>query len=168
MIEAELVADEERPAGSALLTFAVVPRPVHLVDIRIEMTPGRRLMNQNSTNEVLDTDYFAELGIGAVAPGVVGVDLRPVVSNTVGALHGAVHASLIDEASASLARSMFGDGAVTTDMHLAYLELGRVGPVTATATSIGDPADGHLTASVEVRDGDGALVSTATTQVVAP
>ncbi len=168
VIEAELVADEERPAGSALLTFAVVPRPVHLVDITIDMTPGRRLMNQNSTNEVLAADYFAELGIGSVAPGVVSVDLRPVVSNTVGALHGAVHASVIDEASASLARSMLGDGAMTTDMHLAYLELGRVGPVTATATSIGDPADGHLTASVEVRDGDGALVSTATTQVIAP
>ena len=55
VIEADLTADEERPAGSALLTFAVVPRPVHLVDITIEMTPGRRLMNQNSANEVLET-----------------------------------------------------------------------------------------------------------------
>ncbi len=167
VIEADLTADEERPAGSALLTFAVVPRPVHLVDITIEMTPGRRLMNQNSLNEVLETTYFEELGIAASSPGVVSVDLRPVIANTVGALHGAIHASVIDEASTSLARALLGTEAITTDMHLAYLELGRIGPITATASPVGDPADGHLTASVEVRDGAGVLVSTATTQVVA-
>ena len=100
-------------------------------------------------------------------PGIASIELRPVVCNTVGALHGAVHASLIDEASASLARSLFNGGAVTTDMHLAYLDLGRVGPLTATATAIGGPANGRLTASVDVHDGNGALVSTATTEVVA-
>lgn len=167
IIEADLTADGERPAGSALLTFAVVPRPVHLVDITIEMTPGRRLMNQNSTSETLETAYFEELGVRAHTAGVVEVDLRPVVSNTVGALHGAIHAAAIDEASASLARSLFGGDAITTDVHLAYLELGRVGPITATATAVGSTDSGHLTAAVEVRDGHGVLISTATTQVVA-
>ena len=167
VIEAELLADGERPAGSALLTFAVVPRPEHLVNIVIDMTPGRRLMSRNSAHETLTSDYLEELDLRAEAPGRVSIELRPVVSNTVGALHGAIHASLIDEASASLARSQFGCDALTTDMHLAYLELGRIGPITATATAIGGVADGRLTASVEVRDGHGALVSTATTEVVA-
>jgi len=167
VIEAELLADGERPAGSALLTFAVVPRPEHLVNIVIEMTPGRRLMSRNSAHEQLVSNYLDELEIHANEPGRVTVELRPVVSNTVGALHGAIHASLIDEASVSLARSHFGSDAITTDIHLAYLELGRLGPITATATAIGGPADGRLTAWVDVRDGNGALVSTATTQVVA-
>lgn len=167
VIEAKLLADDERPAGSALLTFAVVPRPEHLVNIVIDMTPGRRLMSRNSAQELLESEYLDELEISADAPGHVSVELRPVVSNTVGALHGAIHASLIDEASVSLARSMLGTDAITTDMHLAYLELGRIGPITATATAVGGPADGRLTASVDVRDGTGALVSTATTEVVA-
>ena len=167
VIEAELLADGERPAGSALLTFAVVPRPEHLVNITINMTPGRRMMNANSAHERLESNYFDELQLAAAAPGVVTIELRPVVCNTVGALHGAIHASLIDEASASLGRSMFGTDAITTDIHLAYLELGRVGPLTATATAIGDATNGRLTTAVEVRDGNGELVSTATTEVVA-
>ena len=167
VIEAELLADGERPAGSALLTFAVVPRPEHLVNITINMTPGRREMNANSEHEHLESYYFDELEIAAATPGVVAIELRPVVCNTVGALHGAIHASIIDEASASLGRSLFGTEAITTDIHLAYLELGRVGPLTATATAIGEAANGRLTIAVEVRDGNRELVSTATTEVVA-
>lgn len=167
VIEAELLADGERPAGSALLTFAVVPRPEHLVNITINMTPGRRKMNANSEHEKLESNYFDELELLVTTPGVTTIELRPVVCNTVGALHGAIHASLIDEASASLGRSAFGTDAITTDLHLAYLELGRVGPLTATATAIGGPANGRLAASVDVRDGNGELVSTATTEVVA-
>ena len=167
VIEAELLADGERPAGSALLTFAVVPRPEHLVNITLNMAPGRRMMNANSAHEKLEANYFDELELRADTPGVASIELRPVVSNTVGALHGAIHASLIDEASASLGRSLFDGDAVTTDMHLAYLDLGRVGPLTATASSIGNPADGRLTTAVDVHDGNGALVSTATAEVVA-
>ncbi len=167
VIEAELLADDERPAGSALLTFAVVPRPEHLVNITIDMTPGRRKMNANSTHEKLEMSYLDELELRVSQPGIASIELRPAVCNTVGALHGAIHASLVDEASASLARSFFDGGAVTTDMHLAYLDLGRVGPLVATATAIGGPSGGRLTASVDVHDGNGALVSTATTEVVA-
>ena len=167
VIEAELLADDERPAGSALLTFAVVPRPEHLVNITIDMTPGRRKMNANSTHEKLEMSYLDELELRVSQPGIASIELRPVVCNTVGALHGAIHASLVDEASASLTRSFFDGGAVTTDMHLAYLDLGRVGPLTATATAIGGPSGGRLTASVDVHDGNGELVSTATTEVVA-
>ena len=35
---------------------------------------------------------------------------------------------MIDEASASLGRHLLGEGAETTDVHLAFLELGRPGP----------------------------------------
>lgn len=166
VIEADLLADGERPAGAALLTFAIVPRPEHLVNITIDMTPGRRMMSRNSEFETLSTDYFDELHIVSHAPGFASVDLRPVVSNTVGALHGAIHAALIDEASASLGRAQFDGSAVVTDMHLAYLELGRVGPLEAHASFVGQGTQDRLSAVVEVRDGNGTLVSYATTEVV--
>ncbi len=165
VIEAELLADGERPAGSALLTFAVVPRPEHLVNITIDMTPGRRMMNRNSEQEHLTTDYLDELQLLVTGPGNARIELHPAVCNTVGALHGAVHASLVDEASASLARSLLGCDVVTTDMHLAYLELGRVGPLSATAISVGGPSSDHVSAVVEIRDGNEMLVSYATTEV---
>ncbi|CAB4791550.1 unannotated protein [freshwater metagenome] len=165
VIEAELLADGERPAGSALLTFAVVPRPEHLVNITIDMTPGRRMMNRNSEHEHLEIDYLDELQLLVTAPGSARIELHPTVCNTVGALHGAVHASLVDEASASLARALLGRDVVTTDMHLAYLELGRVGPLSATALSVGGPSSDHVSAVVEIRDGNGMLVSYATTEV---
>lgn len=167
VIEADLLADGDRPAGSALLTFAVVPRPEHLVNITIDMTPGRRMMSSNSEHETLTADYFEELGLSSSAPGRVDIELRPVVSNTVGALHGAVHAALIEEASSSLGRSHFNRPAITTDMHLAYLELGRIGPLEATATAVGNATEDHLSAVVEIRDGNGSLVSYATTEVIA-
>jgi len=166
VIEADLLADGDRPAGSALLTFAVVPRPEHLVNITIDMTPGRRMMSRNSEFETLTTDYLEELRITSHTPCIASVELRPVVSNTVGALHGAVHAALIDEASASLGRAHFKGGAVVSDMHLAYLELGRVGPLEAHATSVGEATDDRLSTVVEVHDGTGALVSYATTEVI--
>ena len=165
VIEAELLADGERPAGSALLTFAVVPRPEHLVNITIDMTPGRRMMNRNSEHEPLTTDYLDELQLLVTQPGSATIELHPAVCNTVGALHGAVHASLVDEASASLARSLLGRDVVTTDMHLAYLELGRVGPLSATATSVGGPSSDRVSTVVEIRDGNGMLVSYATAEV---
>ena len=165
VIEAELLADGERPAGSALLTFAVVPRPEHLVNITIDMTPGRRMMNRNSEQEQLTGDYLDELQLLVTQPGSATIELHPAVCNTVGALHGAVHASLVDEASASLARALLGRDVVTTDMHLAYLELGRVGPLSATATSVGGPSSDHVSAVVEIRDGNEMLVSYATTEV---
>ena len=167
VIEAELLADGERPAGSALLTFAVVPRPEHLVNITIDMTPGRRLMSRDSESGTLVSEYFEELQIADIGSGVARVELRPVVSNTVGALHGAMHAALVDQASSSLGRASFGRAAVVTDMHLAYLELGRVGPLEATATPVGRASDDRLTTVVDVRDGNGMLVSHATTEVVA-
>ena len=115
-------------------------------------------------------DYLAEIGVVAQDPGVVVVDLRPEVANTVGALHGGVHTAMMDEASASLGRHLLGPGAETTDVHLAFLELGRSGPLRAEASPVGSPgADGdRLTAEVRLVDAEGRLCSYATTEVMVP
>lgn len=165
VIEVELVADDERPAGRAILTFAVVPRPEHLAGLDVRTEPGRRPMG--TTDEVLDTDWLSEVGATVTAPGTVVIDTRREVQNTVGALHGAMHAALVDEASVSLGRSLLGGPCAVTDLQLAYLDLARSSPLTATATAVGAPSigDPSLAVVVELHDADGRLCSYSTTRV---
>jgi uncharacterized protein (TIGR00369 family) len=170
IIEIDLATDDGRPAGAATLSFAVVGRPEHLVDIRFEDTPERHPLSPLDPDDVRPTDYFADLGITSPAPGIATVDLTPQVSNTVGALHGGVHTSLVDEASASLGRQLLGPDAETVDVHLAFLELGRSGPLRAEAVAVGPPSPegDRITTEVRLVDADGRLCSYATAEVVAP
>ena len=169
VLEAELATPDQRPAGLAIMTFAVVPRPEHLVNITIDMTPGRRHMSELAADQPPAGDYHDELGFIEQETGVIIAELRPEIGNTVGALHGAVHAALIDEASASLGRSLLGTTAETTDMHLAFMELGMTGPMRAEATLLGapDPHGERITVMVDLFDGDGRVCSHATTEVSA-
>ena len=169
VLDAELSTDDGRPAGLALLTFAVVPRPDHLVDIVIDTSPGRRELSRLEDGQIPPTDYHEELDLREVSPGVVTVGLRPEVGNTVGALHGGVHMALIDEAAVSLGRTLIGPTATTTDVHLGFLELAMTGPIRAEAVPVGDPDPGcgRLTAVVQVLDGDGRVCSHATVEVTA-
>lgn len=169
VIEAELSADGTRPAGLAIMTFAVVPRPEHLVNITIDMTPGRRSMSTLAPDQPEPGPYFEELALVVERPGLVAIELRPEVENTVGALHGAVHTAIIDAASLSLGQEFLGPDAETVDMHLAFLDLATRGPLRAVATSVGQPIPGQdrLTVSVEVFDAEDRLCSYATTEVVA-
>lgn len=169
VLDAELRTDDDRPAGLAVLTFAVVPRPDHLVDIVIDTSPGRRIMSALDPDQRAPEDYHEELGFIEQGTGVVMVDLRPEVGNTVGALHGAVHTALIDEAAVSIGRTLLGPTATTTDLHLAFMELGLTGPMRAEARVVGapDPAGDRLSAVVEVFDGDDRVCSYATVEVTA-
>jgi uncharacterized protein (TIGR00369 family) len=170
IIEIDLATDDGRPAGAATLSFAVVGRPEHLVDIRFDETPARHPLSPLDPGDVRPDDYLAELGIASPAPGIATVELTPQVSNTVGALHGGVHTSLVDEASASLGRQLLGPGAETVDVHLAFLELGRSGPLRAEAVAVGPPSPegDRITTEVRLVDADGRLCSYATAEVVAP
>ena len=169
VLEAELSADGDRPAGLALLTFAVVPRPDHLVNIVIDTSPGRRTMSRLEGDQEPPADYHRELGFIEESTGIVMVELRPEVGNTVGALHGGVHTALIDEAAASLGRTLLGPTATTTDIHLAFMELGFTGPMRAEATLLGhpDPAADRVGAVVQVLDGNDRVCSYATVGVSA-
>jgi len=165
VIEVELVADDDRAAGRAILTFAVVPRPEHLTGLDVRPEPGRRPMGE--TTEILEVDWLTEVGATVVAPGTVVIDSRREVQNTVGALHGAMHAALVDEASVTLGRSLLGGPCAVTDLHLAYLDLARSSPLTATATPVGSPSSGDASfaATVELHDADGRLCSYSTIRV---
>ncbi len=167
VLDAELSTGDGRPAGLAMLTFAVVPRPDHLVNIVIDTSPGRRTMSRLEGDQPPPGDYHAELGFIEQETGIVMVELRPEVGNTVGALHGGVHTALIDEAATSLGRTLLGPAAVTTDIHLAFMELGFLGPMRAEAELMGapDPTHSRLTAVVRVLDGNDRVCSYATVEV---
>jgi 1,4-dihydroxy-2-naphthoyl-CoA hydrolase len=97
------------------------------------------------------------LGVREVAgapPGVVELDITDAVRNPWGIVHGGVTASLVDVAAERVvaARSAGPVVAVETgDVALHFLAPSRVGPVRATATVLGDRADGSVVL-VEVRD----------------
>ena len=168
VVDVDLTADGGRPAGLATVSFAVVPRPAPLEDVVVDLVTGRRPMIDPEGGEPLDRPYAEELGITEAGPGAAVIELRREVCNNLGALHGAVHATMIEEASASLGRHLLGPGVETTEVHLAFLELARPGPLRAAATAIGGPSpDGdRLSAQVRLLDGDGRLCSLATTAVV--
>lgn len=167
VLDARLHTDDDRPAGLAVLTFAVVPRPDHLVDIVIDTSPGRRTMSQLEGDQPPPGPYHEELGLESVAIGEVRIDLRPEVGNTVGALHGGVHTALVDAAAVSLGQSLLGPAAATVDLHLAFMELGFAGPLRARAELLGgvDPAGDRLTAIVQVLDRTDRVCSHATVEV---
>ena len=165
MIEVDLVGDAGRSAGRAILTFAVVPRPEHLAGLDVRVEPGRRRMGE--TDEILDVEWLIEVAPTVVRPGTVVLESRREVQNTVGALHGAMHAALVDEASVTLGRSLLGGPCAVVDLQLAYLDLALSSPLTATAEPVGRPSvgDRSFAAVVELRDAEGRLCSHSTVRV---
>lgn len=101
------------------------------------------------------------LGVRSTAPDQLSLEITDELRNPWGILHGGATAALVDLAG----RHTVG-GRATTDAVLHFVSPGRVGPITATATSFGARADGHLL-RVEVRDtgADDRLVATAITTV---
>lgn len=168
VIEVDLTDDGDTTIGQGLMTFSVIPRPEAVAEVNIATTPGRRSMSRLPDGEPPAGDYVAELGMVQLDHGVLRLDLRPEVTNTVRALHGAVHTAMIDEATVSLARHLIGREVVVTDVHLAFMRLAHEGPIIATAIAIGEPHRDRLTARVELRDANGVVCSMATTSAVAP
>ena len=152
----------------ATITFSVIPRPEGLADVRPGTEPGRFRLAGADPADALSVPWLEEIGVVVEAPGVATVDLTPRTANPVGAVHGGVLAALVDEAAATAGTGALGRPAETTDLHLGFLELGRQGPVRATATVV-DPVvdDGRVTVVVDVHDAAGALCSHATAVVAA-
>jgi uncharacterized protein (TIGR00369 family) len=88
------------------------------------------------------------LGVRAVADDAVEIDLADELRNPWGILHGGVVATLVDIAAEHTT------GGITTDVVLHFLAPNRVGPVRATARSLGARSDGEV-CRVEVRDEGG-------------
>jgi len=104
------------------------------------------------------------------APGVVHLDVDQRLRNPWGILHGGSSAVVLDAAARSLVVGQPIVGAtpevIVTDLAVHYLSPGRVGPIVATATSVGHRGPDHLV-RVEVRDhgADDRLMALAMTTV---
>ena len=170
VLDFDLLGDDAIPAGTATGSFTVVARPAHLADVTFDQRGPRRPMIDpaGDGSDVLDRPYLEELGLVEHEPGVITIELRPEVSNNLSALHGAVHTAVMDAASASLGRPLLGPNAETSDVHLAFLNLARPGPLRAEAVAVGPPSPegDRLAAEVRLVDADGRLCSYATTSVV--
>ncbi len=88
------------------------------------------------------------LGVRAATHDAVEIDLADELRNPWGIMHGGVVATLVDIAAEHTT------GGVTTDVVLHFLAPNRVGPVRATARSLGRRPDGEV-CRVEVRDEGG-------------
>jgi uncharacterized protein (TIGR00369 family) len=94
------------------------------------------------------------LGIRDVAgapSGVVELDVSDSVRNPWGIVHGGVTASLVDVSAERAIQARSTVPVETGDVALHYLAPARVGPVRASASVLGERADGAVVA-VEVRD----------------
>jgi len=146
-------ASDGTPVATGWMTSAVlaptggppaITRPVRPVALAESDDPAFRSR---------PTEFFS-LRVGG-APGQVALDLVERIRNPWGILHGGAMAVLADTA----ARSLVADtpaleptpGLITSDLIVHYLSPGRVGPVVATALSLGRRGREHLV-RVTVRD----------------
>jgi uncharacterized protein (TIGR00369 family) len=96
-------------------------------------------------------DWLGIRDVAGAPPGVVELDVTDAVRNPWGIVHGGVTASLVDVAAERAVASHDGGPVETGDVSLHFLAPSRVGPVRATATVMGERADGAVVL-VEVRD----------------
>jgi acyl-coenzyme A thioesterase PaaI-like protein len=171
VVEVELYGDRRQPAGLATLTFAVLPQPPG-APVLPAIDTGRRPAVEPSG--VGRRAFHRALGLRSVATNTVEIDVVPPVQNSLGALNGGFLTSTVDAAVAAAATEMMGRPAETVDLQVAFLELGRVGPVRATAELVGDVAtaaeDRRAIFEVTVRDAgaDDEVLTRATAVAVAP
>jgi acyl-coenzyme A thioesterase PaaI-like protein len=133
-------AEDRLVADGALTSAILVPDggpPVYDRPLRLDAPT----LDPSVTPKLADF-----LGTRAVADGTLAVDVTEQLRNPWGILHGGATAALVDLA----ARHATG-GRATTDAVLHFLAPGRVGPVTASVTTVGTRADGTLVRA-EVRD----------------
>jgi uncharacterized protein (TIGR00369 family) len=87
--------------------------------------------------------------------GRLSMAVRPYLHNSFRAVQGGVIALLAEAAGAEAlgaAHGLDGTSFVVTDLQIAYLALGRVGPVVTSARVLGDGPDGRAGAVIELRD----------------
>nr|WP_283251183.1 hotdog domain-containing protein [Rhabdothermincola salaria] len=171
VVEVELFGDRRQPAGLATLTFAVLPQPPG-APVLPAIDLGRRPAVEPSG--VGGRPFHRALGLRSATPGVVEIDVVPAVQNSLGALNGGFLTSTIDAAVAGAATEIMGRPAETVDLQVAFLELGRVGPVRSVAELVGDRAtaghDRRAAFEITVLDGgaDDEVLTRATAVAVAP
>ncbi len=170
VVEVELRGDRHQPAGLATISFAVLPQPPGAPVLPV-VEAGRRAVLPGMA--VGARPFVDAVGLVRVDEGVIETEIRPQVRNSLGALNGGFLTAGIDAAAADAASAVFDGPAETVELHIAFLELGRVGPVRARAELLGGRDDAassrRATLSVEVTDdGQDGRVLTRASAVTVP
>jgi acyl-coenzyme A thioesterase PaaI-like protein len=142
------------PVAWASMTFSVLPaqNPSSSVQTAGELPVRWAFEGGGLDRPILDVLPVEVLDAAA---GRLSVGVRPYLYNSFRAVQGGVIALLAEAAGAEALGAAHGlDGAsfVITDLQIAYLALGRVGPVVTTVRVLGSGPDGRAGAVVELRD----------------
>jgi acyl-coenzyme A thioesterase PaaI-like protein len=166
-------ADVGGPVGWASMTFTILPRRSDRPVLAVPEDPPVRWAFEGAG---LAVPVLEALSV-RVDPSThrVSMPALPYAANSFGAVQGGVMALLAEVAGGEAVGGARGPGAgpvAVTDLQVAYLALGRVGPIESDATVLG-AGPGRLphSAVVELRDGgaeDGGRVTTVATVVTAP
>ncbi len=143
-----------RPVAWATMTFAVLPgqSPTSNLDVP-EEPPDRWAF----VGEGLDRPVVEALSISVVdaAEGRISMPVQDYLFNSFGAVQGGVMALLGEVAGAEVLVAAAGPGGnfVATDLRVAYLALGRVGPIVSRSRVLAAQDGGpHRSAVVELFD----------------
>lgn len=133
----------EGPAAVASMTFTRIPRRAD--------TPEYRDRGEDfcfgGPDSGLRAPFAEQLGCRVLdaGGGVVELPLSDYVRNSVGALQGGAVVALVDAAAEAVAGARMDADAVTRDVEIHYLALGRVGPIRTRARWLaGDARDARL------------------------
>jgi len=142
------------PVAWASMTFAVLPAKEDAPTLpQAAELPARWAFSGGAlTLPVLDALPVTVLDAAA---GRVSVPARPYLHNSFGAVQGGVVALIAEAAGAEAlgaATGSDGAGTVVTGLQVAYLALGKVGPIVSSARVLAAGPDGRSGAVVELRD----------------
>ena len=142
------------PVAWASMTFSVLPaqHPASSVQMAGEL-PTRWAFTGGGLDRPILEKLPVEVFDGPA--GRLSVAVGPYVHNSFGAVQGGVIALLVEAAGAEAlggVRGPDGSAFVITDLQIAYLALGKVGPVVSSVRVLEAGPDGRCGAVVELRD----------------
>ncbi len=152
----DLVVDGRTPdpVGWASMTFSVLSaqNPSSTIQMASELP-----MRWSFTGDGLDAPILDVLPVTVIdaAAGRLSVPAHSYLHNSFGAVQGGVIALLAEAAACeALGAAQGGDGSnmVVTDLQIAYLALGKVGPVVSTVRVLEMGPGGRSSAVVELHD----------------
>jgi len=142
------------PVGWASMTFAVLPaqNPSSPIQMAADLPIRWAFTGEGLHKPILDTLPVTVLDAAA---GRLSIPAHPYLHNSFGAVQGGAIALLAEAAACeALGAARGGDGStmVVTDLQIAYLSLGKVGPILSEARVLETGPGGRAGAVVELRD----------------
>jgi uncharacterized protein (TIGR00369 family) len=158
------------PRGLATMTFSVIPRRVEAPVWDRDPEAVHRMTLAIPGSGLDDIHLHDALGLRVIdaAAGVVELPIEDYTRNSFGAAQGGAFGALAATAAEAALREACGAPVEAVDLHLTYLELGKVGPLRTKATLLrASPAEGAARVEIFDSGADDVLTTWATVACVA-